>query len=603
MTRILLTLILTILTGLSTAQAQQQAAWVQIEAQPSLSQAKASIRSYASQVQDLNGFAIGGGWYAIALGPYAPQEARRILVNLRGAGLIPRDSYVAESAAYQQQFWPVGANLLNRRDLNLTRQPDGDDTETASVRPADDATGEAVEPEVSQAAEPATPEPEPVPADETPQQARASERELSRDQREDLQVALKWAGFYDGAIDAAFGRGTRNSMAGWQEANNYEPTGILTTRQRNELLRQYNAVLEGLGLKIIRDNRAGVQIALPTNVVDFDRYEAPFAHYSGSGDIDARVLLISQRGDRNTLMGLYDIMQTLEIVPENGPRSIEGDAFTLIGEGALFVSHTQAWLKDGEIKGFSLIWPAGDEERRTRLLGEMQESFTRVGGVLDPAAGNDGVQSVDLVAGLEIRRPRLSRSGFYVDRSGTVVTTSDVVDSCGKITIDEEFEAEIATRNDTLGIAVLRPLEPLAPLSVAAFQQSVPRLQSDVAVAGYSYGGVLGAPTLTFGQLADVRGLNGEEQFKRLALAALDGDAGGPVVDAGGAVLGMLLPDPGGDRKLPENVSFAADASAVRQVLEEAGISPASTNGGEEVPAEILTDRATRMTVLVSCWD
>ena len=47
-------------------------------------------------------------------------------------------------------------------------------------------------------------------------------------------------------------------------------------------------------------------------------YEAPFAHYDGKDG--AQVLLISQSGDGDTLFGLYDIMQTLEIVPPEGER-------------------------------------------------------------------------------------------------------------------------------------------------------------------------------------------------------------------------------------------------------------------------------------------
>jgi S1-C subfamily serine protease len=233
----------------------------------------------------------------------------------------------------------------------------------------------------------------------------------------------------------------------------------------------------------------------------------------------------------------------------------------------------------------------------------MQESFTRLEGVLDPSAGLASAPSIDLVAGLEVRKPKLSRSGFYVDGSGTVVTTAEVTRSCGKITIDEEYEAQVSAQNEELGIAVLRPLESLAPISVAAFQNAMPRLLSDVAVAGYSYGGVLGAPTLTFGQIAELEGLNGENTLKRLALAALEGDAGGPVVDAGGAVLGMLLPDRINERKLPEDVSFAANAEAVQQVLQEAGISPSATNDQAQMAPEALTDRAASMTVLVSCWD
>ena len=569
------------------AQAQQRtgAVWVQIEAQPSLSQARESIRDYATRLQDVNGFSLGAGWYAIALGPYAPQDAERVLQVYRAEGVIPRDSYIAASSDYQQQFWPIGANDLSGSAL-------------VPAIPAPDSNLEAA-PET--AALPELPEPDPI--DETPAQARASERELNRDERAALQEALKWAGFYGGAIDAAFGRGTRGAMARWQEAQGYQPTGVLTTRQRAELLTAYNAVLADLGLETVQQTEAGIEIKLPTAVVAFDKYEPPFAHYTPSGDIDARIFLISQRGDSNTLGGLYDIMQTLEIVPETGPRTLTDSAFTLIGESALMISHTQAWLKDGEIKGFTLIWPAGDEERRTRLLGEMQESFTRLDGVLDATASSTEAQSIDLVSGLAIRKPRLTRSGFYVDRNGSVITTSDVVQGCGRITIDQDHEASISSQNAELGLAILRPRETLAPLAVATLQNTVPRLHSDVAVAGYSYGGILGAPTITFGQLADLRGLNGEEQLNRLALSALEGDVGGPVMDAAGSVLGMLLPGTQPGRALPDGVSFALTADALRRELQQAGITPVTPTDTKTLAPETLANKAKGLTVLVSCWE
>ena len=589
MTRFFIAVVFAIGLAVPAAFSQgQNLAWVQIEAQPSLARAQASIRRYAAELQDVNGFTIARGWYAIALGPYTPEDAQRVLQVYRGERVIPRDSYIARSSDYRQQFWPVGANILNRPALTIPEA--APEPEPEPVPQADTAT--APEPETA-----------PEPADETIREARAGERLLSREERAQLQVALKWAGFYQGGIDAAFGRGTRASMARWQEANNFETTGVLTTRQRAELFRQYNAVLEGLDLQIVRDETMGIEMKLPVGVLEFGKYEPPFAHYNPTGDVDAKVLLISQEGDEDTLAGLYDIMQTLEIVPETGPRMLEKDSFTLIGEGALSISYTQAWLEGGRIKGFTLLWPAGDEERRTRLLSEMQASFQRLDGVLDPAAGSNEDQRIDLIAGLEVRKPRLTRSGFFVDHEGTVVTTADAVEGCGRITIDEEYDAEIAARNDGLGISVLRPKQALAPISVARFQNNIPRLQSTVAVAGYSYGGILGAPTLTFGQLADLRGLNGEERMKRLALAPLDGDAGGPVIDTGGAVLGMLLPEPESGRKLPEGVSFAADVDAVQQVLSEAGIKVAAASGGDAVAPETLTRKAADMTVLVSCWE
>ncbi len=582
MTRIFSTVLLILLFNLKAVHAQQDIAWVQIEAHPSLATAQSRLRDYAGRLADVNGFSLGGGWYGIVLGPYTRDDAQRVLNVYRSEREIPGDSFIAFSSAFRQQFWPVGANLLN---LPQATEPQVDNTPLAAQTPEADAVPQQIEP-----------------ADETPREARQSEAELSREERMHLQVMLQWAGHYQGAIDGAFGRGTRGSMASWQEAKGFEATGILTTKQRAALRKDYNAVLEGLDLQSVADTTAGIEMQVPLGVVQFSKYSPPFAHFDPTGDVSAQVLMISQQGDQNTLYGLYDIMQTLEIVPEAGPRERKKDSFVLIGEGSDFVSHTEARLEGGMVKGFTLVWPAGDEERRTRILGEMQSSFKSLEGVMDPAAGTGNEQDIDLVAGLEIRRPKLSRSGFYVDGRGTVVTTAQAVQTCSKITLDDDYEAEVLMNDATRGIAVLRATQELAPASVATLRVGAPRLQSDVAVSGFSYEGVLGAPTLTFGKLSDVKGLNGESELKRLALNALPGDAGGPVFDDGGAVMGMLLEQSEGTRKLPEDVSFAMDSDAIRDVLTSAGVTVSQASPSGFVEPEDLSRQAEGMTVLVSCW-
>lgn len=560
--------------------AQDNTVWVQIEAQPTLSQALDRARAYAGQLQDVNGFVMPGGWYAVALGPYLRDDAEQVLRVYRAEGSIPRDSFIAYSSNFESQFWPVG-------------------TAGVTTPAAPPATETAPTPEPQPVAEPEIRQP-----DETIREARASEAALTRDEKKDLQRLLQWAGFYNSSIDGSYGRGTRASMSAWQEANGYEPTGVMTTGQRAELLAQYNAILNGLDLQTTADSRMGIEMKLPLGAVKFDEYEAPFAHFTATGSVpQARVLLISQTGDRNTLYGLYDIMQTLEIVPLDGPRNLDGDSFKLVGEGAQVVSHTQATLKDGQIKGFTLIWPTGDEERRTRLLGEMQSSFARIDGVLDPAAGSNLEQRVDLVAGLDIRQPKLSRSGFFVDSKGTVVTTADAVQSCSRITLDADTEATVLASDAALGLAVLRPSQPLAPVTVASFQTAVPRLQSEIAVSGFSYGAVLDAPTLTFGTLADLRGLQGEETLDRLALTALPGDAGGPVFDTGGKVLGMLLPRVSGNQKLPGDVNFSLDGSEIRKLMAANGVTASETDQITAMAPEDMIGVASGMTVLVSCWE
>ncbi len=608
----LMTICLTVLTfGLITPATAQsvdpdEVVWVQIEAQQSLSRATDRARAYTTLLEDVNGFAVGGGWYAVVVGPYRRADADIVLRQYRRDGLIPRDSFIQRSNRLRQQFWPVGANVLGEGAVDApegaaaSQQAPETAEETQQVAEPAQVTETPTEPVVV-----AEPEPEPEPADETRAEALRYERALDRDQKKELQVMLQWAGFYTAAIDGSFGRGTRSSMSAWQEANSFEVTGVLTTLQRAALKKQYNAVLEGLGLRLVRDTQAGIEMTLPMDVVAFDRYEPPFAQYTPTGDIDARVLLISQPGDQDTLFGLYEIMQTLEIVPLDGPRERNNSNFTLVGESGRMISYTEAALQNGEIKGFTLIWPAGDEERRRRVLSEMRSSFTRMPGVLSASAGDASQQSIDLISGLQIRKPKLSRSGFFVTDAGDVVTTSAAVQSCSRITLDGDMDASVIADDPARGVALLKPSAALSPRAVARFAAQTPRLQSEVTSAGYSFEGVLSAPSIAFGTLADLKGLQGEENISRLALRTRAGDIGGPVLDRTGSVIGMLTTAPEGGPQLPDDVSFAVAAQTLVEAGSAAGIAlpDSAADGADSLTAFQLSEKANGMTVLVSCWE
>lgn len=556
--------------------ASAQATWVQIEAKRSLSDAQDRIRDYASGLQYVNGFALNSGWYAIALGPFTPIDAEDQLLRLRASGRIPRDSFIADGSNFRQQFWPVGAVTLPAPLL----LPDAQIEETAAPAPL-------------------------LPTEESVAEARDGERLLSQAEREDIQRALQWNGVYSGGIDGAIGPGTRTAMAAWQDANRFEPTGVLTTAQRRDLVTSYRDVLNSVGLARVLDAKAGIELDLPMAMVEFERYDPPFVHYRAKGDSGVRVLLISQTGDQATLAGLYDIMQTLEIVPLSGPRELGKSSFTLEGSNAEISSYTYAAQADGRVKGFTILWPAGNDRRRDMAIGAMQASFRPTSDAVLPDVMDGGTtQSRDLLSGLDIRQAERVRSGFYVDGAGSVLTAVEAVEGCGRVTLDDEFEAEVVARNDTLGLALLRPREPLVPIAFARFQPHEPRLDSEIAVSGYSYEGQLGAPTLTYGTLQDVKGLNGEASLTRLALTATTGDAGGPVFDSTGSVMGMLLPPlRTGGRVLPEDVSFAADAVAIVEFLSANGIAAAASDATSGMAPEDLTTSAADMTVEVSCWN
>lgn len=567
----------------SAAMAQDR--WVQIEALPTLAEGEARARAYGGAFPNVAGFELTSGWYAIVLGPFAPDEAARQLRLLIADRMIPADSYIPENSRLVRKFWPVG----------MTSRPTPDATEGAGQSPG------TPEPEPLAV----VPEPEPEP-DETPRQARASEGALLPEERERLQTALQWAGYYAGKIDGAIGAGTRNSMAAWQASKGYDETGVLTKRQRAELVDDYQSEIASIGLGTVKEEKAGIEIAIPGRLVQFGHYEPPFVHYDERDGSGYRVVLISQQGDEATLFGLFDIMQTLEIVPLDGERTRQRASFVLTGKNETVQSYTEAKLEGGFIKGFTLVWNPNDGARAIKVLEAMKASFKPIGDrALDDSLGEPlGASKDALLAGLEIRRPVRSRSGFYIAVDGTVLTTSEAVEECGRITLDGTQEATVEAVDDVVGLAVLTPATPLAPRAVAGFRTAPLRRGAEVAVAGYPYEDALDAPVVTFGTFEDSQGLDGEEDLERLAMKSLPGDAGGAVMDTTGAVVGMLLPKVGDSgRVLPEDVVFARDAGALAEALSLRGLSPIAADRTGSMAAEDLAAYGRSMTVLVSCWE
>lgn len=581
-------LVFGLLTALIAPAFAQDRVWVQVEAQPTLREAEDRARAYAGAFPDVSGYRLRSGWYAIMLGPYGVEQGAAQLSNLRRENLIPQDAFIAYGADFRDQFWPIGGPSTGVVVPPVTEDP---------LLTAPDETV-TVEPVVI---------PEPTPsADETPDQARASEAALERPDRELLQTALQWFGFYDSTIDGAFGRGTRASMAAWQQANALEPTGILTTLQRATLVGNYQADLAQYGFETITEAEAGIEVTLPLGLVAFDHYEPPFVHFAPINGSDLRIVLISQPGDQAALYGLYDILQTLEIMPQGGERSRGERSFTMTGANATVASMAYAEISRGLIKGYILTWNPARADGMDRILPAVQNSFRAVGDTaLDPGmVVMEAGTRAGLLSGLEVRKPLFSRSGFFVTADGVVVTTVEAVANCGRVTIERDVDMTVASTDATSGVAILRPVTALAAPVTANLQLTPDRVGSEIAVAGYSYEDRLSAPVLTFGGLEALEGLNGEAGVKRLAINVLAGDAGGPVLDGTGAVLGMLQPAPqDAARQLPPDVAYATASAVLAAQLTAAGVvtTPATPSGA--LPPEDLSRRALAMTVLVSCWE
>ena len=573
---------MTLIAGASVAQDMR---WIQIEAQPSLLEAETRARIYAQEFPDTQAHSIGSGWYAITLGPLPEDEADLRMSQLRARAAIPRDSFLATGANYRQRIYPIGP-----APAAVTPEQ----TAEASV-----AQEEATQVSVVESEESASPEQTIAVSDETLSEARASEGLLSRDEKMNLQRYLQWAGYYNSTIDASFGRGTRRAMGAWQTDNGHEETGVLTTAQREQLRAQYFAIFDGLGLETHRDLEAGISIDLPKEVVAFDAYAAPLAHFkSKEASSPAHIFLISAAGNRGDLAAIYGVLPTLSIVPMDIEKSLNKDRFVITGAGTTTRAFITASHKGGEIKGFGLIWPNQNEEQFDRLVAHMRKSFDTFSGTLDPSL-SVAINDPETEFGVAIRKPAFVKSAVFVSDQGHAMTDTSDLEQCSALTIGGTYDAEIVARSET-GAGLLSPKSDFNPISYAKLGNAV-RKGDKTFLSSYPYGGRLGLASVTETTVAETTDLSGNTEKFRLDLLAEPGDFGGAVLDQSGNLTGILVSQDDTGRVLPNNVNFAAATNALASMMESAGLrlTSGTTKRLDDVA---LIASAQNILTPIECW-
>jgi len=572
------------------ASAAQDMRWIQIEAQPSLLEAETRARIYAQEFPDTQAHSIGSGWYAITLGPLPEDEADLRMSQLRARAAIPRDSFLATGANYRQRIYPIGpapaaVTAAQTFEAEVIQE---EATQVSVVETAESAAPEQASPEQSIT----------VP-DETLSEARESEGLLSPDEKMDLQRYLQWAGYYNSTIDASFGRGTRRSMAAWQTDNGHEDTGVLTTAQREKLRAQYFAIFAGLGLETHRDLEAGISIDLPKEVVAFDAYAAPLAHFKAQdASSPAQIFLISAAGNRGDLAAIYGVLPTLSIVPMNIEKSLNKDRFVITGAGTSTRAFITASHKGGEIKGFGLIWPNQNEEKFDRLVAHMRKSFETFPGTLDPSL-SVAINDSETEFGVAIRKPAFVKSAVFVSDQGHAMTDTSNLENCSALTIGGTYDAEIIARSET-GAGLLSPKSEFNPISYAKLGDAV-RKGDKTFLSSYPYGGRLGLASVTQATVMETTDLSGNAEKFRLDFLAEPGDLGGAVLDQSGNLTGILVSRDDTGRVLPNNVNFAVATDALVSMMQSAGLRfrTGKTNRLDDVA---LIASAQNILTPIECW-
>ena len=578
-------LLVIILVSLSTvsagpsAVAQIQQFWIQIEAHGDVRTALSRARALTARFPETHAFRIPDGSYVIALGPFDRSQALNRNRSLIGSDSISQNSFVTLGHDFVSQFWPVGVNANARLGSDI-------ETDFAYIAP-DPETGSIST----------------LPLDEVVTTER-DEPEAGAIDMMKIQTALQWTGDYDSIIDGLYGPRTATAIEDYQRRNGFEATGWLTAGQYANLVADYEADLGLANLSDLEDEQAGIALKFPANLVEFSGYSPPFAIFEPAEDNSTRIMLVSMEGNERTLQALFEIVQSMDFVAKEGPRSVVQDEFNLYGFGPETNSFAHAKLQNGRIKGFVLAWPASEHEVMNRISQVMRASLKEINertldGLDTPVSAPGEFENF---VGGAARDPIATASGFFIDPIGSVVTAADLVRSCVQVEVEPNYRMAVRMIDDDLGIAVLSPEAELSPIAFARLADDELGRGSRIAVSGHSYSGLLGSSSLTFGEIHSPQGLEGETDLAVINAKARQGDIGGPVLNLEGDVVGVLLPPPSDGRVLPEGINFAVRGSALAASLNETGIFVPENPLPSEIDLVELNRIAADITVLVNCY-
>lgn len=579
MLRFVVTLLICILfvfpasAGPYTAEAGKK--WVQVESQPDLATTKARAQVFASHFEHTEAFFTTSGWYAIVIGAVDSQRADKTIAALRASGSVPSDTFATDGDTYLTEVWPQSTEA-------------GGNSLAAAV---------------------------------------AREQSWNLDTRIGVQNALMWAGEYKGRLDGDFGRQTRNAIKSFQADRSYPETGYLTPDEIGRLETERLAAIDRTGFKIVTDRELGMRIGMATKL--FRRVKAlsdAIEFGANVGGSHATLFLLSTFGGTNELRGYYATLLGSKAATDSGYHVLRDQWFAFSDASGGLATYGYAKTGDGTVKGFVMFWPEAETDTYGPLSTAMFNSLESIPGVAfeggssaqsTPSAQYDassgeaaGNGATSLAPTAPSNSPKLvsTGSGFYVDRSGAILTNNHVIDGCSTVTLGDGTPAMPVAEDKKADLALLRSTSGVAPDSTAEFAPRPARLNSDITVVGFPLYGLLGGINVTRGVVSSLSGLGGDSVRIQISAEVQPGNSGGPAIDRTGAVIGVVesklnaveVAKLSGD--IPQNINFAIRGEIAKIFLTTHGVDFAiQQSPGVQSPSAIA-ERAQKYTVVLGCW-
>ena len=195
-----------------------------------------------------------------------------------------------------------------------------------------------------------------------------------------------------------------------------------------------------------------------------------------------------------------------------------------------------------------------------------------------------------------------SGTGFFINKSGVLVSNNHVIDSCDKNFVfydGESFEAKVLGVDRVNDLALMKTnINPKSHFSISNQDAS---LLDDVIIAGYPLGKNISASIKTTkGSVTSLAGFGDNYSNFQTDAALNQGNSGGPIIDNKGNVIGVAVANFGKEEGI-ESFNFGIKSSVLKTFINSFNVSYGEHNESEKSNKE-LGKIITESTVYIECW-
>ena len=445
-------------------------------------------------------------------------------------------------------------------------------------------------------------------------------RQLTEQEKRFLQVGLAFANLYNGMIDGAWGKASQSALERYTLANG--GTSIVTNADALFAALDAYEVLDGEGWERQYNSALDMSFLIPTAALIDGAPSDVFVNLNVRGRSIGYSMTID---NGRAAQGYHEYTANRAI----------GQVYT--------VRRPLLWITSARTSGGISLYTRSDYRGGSwstlMIAGDDGDAgaFAAITGSIAPGyAPGIGISSGRLATGIETLARIMDErdtpdpappagvphsggeavaaagspavgfgTGFFVSEDGYLLTNQHVVSGCASLSVDGS-PATVVAEDTVFDLALLR-VNVLSDTTTASFAADPARLNSDVTVAGYPLPDLLGGLNVTRGSVTSLKGMGGDGINMQISAPVQPGNSGGPVLNATGQVVGVVVAklDIAYALKeyddIPQNVNFAIRGEIAKLFLAQNGVNPVISPAGVVVPPEELAEVASGFTRLITC--